>query len=217
MKRRKFIGVSGISLLGLNGIVSASSVFFQKAKSNHVLEFAELIGAQKLNNKLSDKQIVYISKFCASWMKLGYVHKDFDIIWKAGNNHIIYPMQLSKDHSDHIDQVVLIFNISQNGDLKYTGSLSGFHLEIIEIHKNLILQLGDPDMIQSCILPANGRGKPIEGGWAYYTKKGHFELGVKIETDKSYVSSALMVDEKFIWQNSIFSNHSLLRQSPSLA
>ncbi|MFZ1562191.1 MAG: hypothetical protein WAT37_19790 [Saprospiraceae bacterium] len=216
MKRRKFIGVSGISLLGMNGIVNISSLLFQKENTNNLSCFIELIGAQKLNNKLSDKQIEYISKISNSWTNLGYKNNESGQIHKAGNI-LIYPMKLFKVHSDHIDEVVLIFTMLKNGDLKYTGSLSGFHLEIIEIHKNLILQLGDPDMIQSCILPGDGKGKPIEGGWAYYTKKGHFELGVKIETDKSYVSSALMVDEKFIWQNSILSNHTLHRQSPSLA
>ncbi len=216
MKRRKFIGVSGISLLGLNKIVIASSVFFRQEKKNFISDFTALIGAQKLNKKLSAAQNEYILKSCDSWIKLGYTYIDSELFCKAGNN-IIYPLQLSANDSNFIDQVVLVFTILKNGDLKYSGSLSGFHLEIIEVHKNLILQLGDADMIRSCILPAYEKGKPIEGGWALCTKKGHFELSVKIELDKSYVSSALMVDEKFIWQNSILSNHSLLRRSSSLA
>ncbi len=217
MDRRKFISVSGISLVGLNGIVSTSTLFLPKENQKDASDFMELIGAQKLNKKLSDSQNNYILKCSESWMNLGYKNDDYGPIWKAGNKTFIYPLQLSSDLSDNIDQVVLVFTILKDGELKYTGSLSGFHLEIIDINKKLLLQLGDAHIIRSCILPAEGRGKPLEGGWAFKTEKGFFELSSNIEKDKSYISSALTVDQKYIWQNSILSNHSLNIKSQSLA
>lgn len=167
-----------------------------------------LIGGERLHKKLSDVQNDYIRTTCKSWMKLGYKNND-GLIWRAGNNTIVYPLQLSTDSAINIDQVVLVFTVQKNGAITYNGSLSGFHLEVIELNKNSLLQLGDAAYIRACILPALEMGQSKDGGWALTTEKGYFELNVKIEKDKSIIFSALKVDNQFIWQNSFLSNHIL--------
>lgn len=214
MDRRKFISVSGISLVGLNGIVSASSLLFQKGRLHEVTNFMELIGAETLNKKLSDQQHEYILTACKSWLHIGYKNSDGGHLWKAGDDTIICPMKLSSDTLDNIDEVVLVFTIQKNNGIRYKGCLSGFHLEIISLHQKSLLSLGNADFIRSSILPYQVN-LSMENTGTFTTKKGYFELAVKIEKDKTFVSSALKVGSQFIWQNSILSNHTLYCQSSS--
>jgi len=212
MDRRKFISVSGISLVGLNGIVSASSLLFQKQRLQEVTNFLELIGAERLHNKLTDQQHEYILTSCTSWLHIGYKNIDGSLFWKAGEDTIICPMKLSSATKDSIDQVILVFSVQQNNEIKFEGSFSGFHLEIIALNQKELMSLGNADFIRSCILPYQ-RSQTMESKGVLTTKRGYFELAVKIEKNKTFVSSALKVDNKFIWQNSILSNHTLYSQS----
>jgi hypothetical protein len=216
MDRRKFISVSGISLVGLNGIFSATSSFFPKDKSHEVINFMELLGAERLNRKLSDQQNEYILKACKSWLNLGYKNSDVGFLWKAGEDTIICPMKLSTDTVDSIDNVVLVFTIQNSTGIKYEGSLSGFHLEAISLNQKALLSLGNADFTRSCILPYEVSLSDKRMG-TFTTKKGYFELVVKIEKDKTYACSALKVGNQFLWQNSILSNHTLRSHSITLA
>lgn len=208
MDRRKFIGVSGISLIGISPVFSTASRIISRPSDGNTTDFLMLTGAKKSVFSMSQEDNDMLQNQCCSWIKSGYTQSHPDFCWKTEKN-ILIPLELSGSSNKLLDQVLLVFERSGNGSLSYTGVISGFHQEVFVKNKTILQTLGDASVIAESVFPTAQKGKPVPGGWMYYTKRGSFELSVMIDSGKTSLSSALISGQKSLWNNSILSDHTL--------
>jgi len=213
MNRRKFIGVSGLGVIGTNSLVSTVSNILGFSFEDKIFDFFSFIGVSQTGkiDELNDK-ITVIHKL-NDWLKSNYTLCDDNLYWKAGDNRLLIPLQLKTVDGELFDHVVLVFNHYEGNIAQYTGNLSGFHLETILRNKKLLSKLGDVNKIRNSVLPSSGKGKPVDLGWSFETDLGNFELSASLIEGKTSISSALYVDDDAVWQNSFLSesalNHSI--------
>lgn len=210
MNRRKFIGISGISIIGTNSLVMSVSSFLGLASEDNVFDIFSFIGVDKTGkiDELKNKSVIL--NILKSWGKSNYSLCDDNTYWKAGDDQVLIPIQLKTTDDTIIDNTVLVFNLEQNQNIRYSGNLSSFHIEAISRNKKQLSKLGDTKKIRESILPSSGKGKPVDLGWAFDTKHGSFELSASLNGGKTSVSSALYTDNNAVWQSSFLSETSLV-------
>jgi hypothetical protein len=121
---------------------------------------------------------------------------------------ILYPLSLNVEGIGNVDEVVLVFKKEKSETLTMQGSISGSHLEAIQNNIEKILKIGNAEKIRESLLPIESSGKYLEGGWAYKTACGYFELSVSINGNEKTIISSLEVNNEYIWKNTILlSNH----------
>lgn len=210
MNRRKFIGISGISIIGTNSLVMSVSSFLGLGAEDKIFDILSFIGVDKTGkiDELKNKSIVLDA--LKTWRKSNYSLCDDNIYWKAGDDQILIPIQLKTADEVIIDNIVLVFKIEKEQNLRYIGNLSSFHIEAISRNKKILSKLGDTDKIRASVLPFSGKGKPVDLGWSFETKLGSFELSASLIEGKTSVSSALYADNKALWQSSFLSETPLI-------
>ncbi len=213
MNRRKFIGVSGLGIIGANSSVMAVSKIFGfniEDKVFEILSFLDIYQTGEID-ELLDKKIV-IRKL-EEFRKSNYLVCDDNLYWKAGDDKIIIPLQLKTFNGEIIDHILAVFKIDEDSKTNYIGNLSGFHLETIIRNKRVLSQLGGTEKIRHSVLPSTGKGKPVDLGWSYETEFGNFELSASLIEGKTSISSALYIDNDALWQNSFLSETPLLHSN----
>ncbi len=210
MDRRKFIGISGVSIIGANSFVMSVSSFLGLGAEEKIFDIFSFIGVNKTGkiDELKNKSIVFDA--LKSWAKSNYSLCDDNIYWKAGDDQILIPIQLKTADEVIIDNIVLVFKIEKEQNLRYVGNLSSFHIEAISRNKKLLSKFGNTDKIRESVLPSSGKGKPVDLGWSFETKLGSFELSASLNADKTSVSSALYAGNNAVWQSSFLSETSLV-------
>ncbi|HMR89673.1 MAG TPA: hypothetical protein PKD51_16040 [Saprospiraceae bacterium] len=211
MNRRKFLGISGISLIGSNSLVMSVSSVLGIGSEDKVFDIFSFLGVNKtgkIDNLKFNKIILDQLKI---WQKSNYQLCDDNIYWIAGKDQILIPIQLKTSDDKILDNVVLVFYITEDQSPKYTGNLSSFHIEAISRNTKLLDELGDTEIIRESILPYTGKGRPVDLGWSFDTKLGSFELSASLSDGKTSISSALYVDKKAIWQSSFLSESQLVQ------
>jgi hypothetical protein len=214
MNRRRFIGVSGISIIGTNSLVSSVSRFLGLGFEDKIFDIFSFLGVNRTGKIDELKNNLIVTNLLKSWAKSNYSLCDDNVYWKAGDDQILIPIQLKTLSAVTIDNVVLVFNIDKDQNIQYAGNLSSFHIEAISRNKKLLNKLGYTHRIRESVLPSTGKGMPKDLGWCFETKLGSFELSTILDKGKTSVSSALYVDGDAVWQNS-FLSESLLVQTNS--
>lgn len=205
MNRRKFIGISGISIVGTNSLVMSVSSLFGLGSEEEIFDIFTFMGVRKTGKIDQLKDDSAVKEHLKLWAKSNYYPCNENTYWKAGEDQILVPIQLNTSDNIMIDNIVLVFNIDKDQNTKYTGNLSSFHIETISRNIKSLNELGDSDKIRESILPSTGKGKPVELGWSFDTKHGNFELSATLLEGKTSVSSALFVDNNAVWQSSFLS------------
>ncbi len=210
MNRRKFIGISGISIIGTNSLMMSVSSFLGLGSEEKIFDILSFIGVNKTGKIDALKDNSVIVNNLKSWSKSNYSLCDDNTYWKAGDDQVLIPIQLKTSDEIIIDNIVLVFNVEKDENIRYVGNLSSFHIEAISRNKKLLNKLGDTHKIRESVLPFSGKGKPVDLGWSFETKLGIFELSASLNEGKTSVSSALYADNNALWQSSFLSETPLI-------
>lgn len=199
-----------MSIIGTNGIIMSVSSLLGLGSEEKIFDIFSFIGVIKTGkiDQLKSKEVILNTLM--NWAKSNYFLCDDNTYWKAGDDQILIPIQLKTLDNVILDNVVLVFNIDRKEITKYSGNLSGFHIEAITRNKNLLAQLGDTDKIRKSILPSSGKGRPVDLGWSFETTFGSFDMSASLVDGKTSISSALYVDNEAVWESSFLSDSPLV-------
>jgi hypothetical protein len=206
MERRKFINISGVSLLGLNYIIDLDIFKSNDACKNNINLLLDLLKVTTNRKCFNVNILSKINLYINAWVIRGYKNPD-TTYWLFGENIILYPLFLNNKDGAILDEVLLVFKLEKKDNLIYQGVITGFHIESLISNKSKLLELGDASKIGESILPILSKGRYIAGGWAYQTNNGYFELVVTLENDKANVYSGLIADHEYLWQTQIESKY----------
>lgn len=209
MNRRKFIGVSGLSIIGTNSFVASISHIFGLQIKDICSEVLKIMGVANEGqiSQLDDASVIH--EKLNNWAKSNFLLFKDNVYYTDGNKTLLIPLKQKNKGGSTIDNVLLVFRFNENGIIRYTGNLSGFHMEAISWNKKALLNLGDEKTIRDSILPLSGKGKPYNLGWSFETASGRFDLSAKLDDEgKTLITSAVKKGDQYVWENSFVAESS---------